>query len=448
MTPLFLMLWCLQWDVPCHPQSPLKPLPRDPVVFAWAGGLTPHEITVTTRLVPSARKVRLYVSKNPNLKRARRSRKIRLKKDDTRIVKLRVDRLLPGTRYYYGLKVDGRLVPGWRGTFHTPANGPFSFTFAAGSCAETGSSGKVFDMIRGHDPLFFLHMGDMHYENIDRPSVRRYRDAYESVLRSPSQSRLYLSAPIAYMWDDHDYGPNNSDRTSRSRDTACRTYREHVPHYPLTETNPEGAIYQAFTIGRVRFILTDHRSRKSPFFHEDNEEKTILGPAQKAWFKRELLAARDSHALIVWVSTTPWIEAPKPYSDRWAGFDTERRELASFIEQEDIRNLILLGGDTHMVALDDGRNSNYAVPDRRGFPVLVAAALDRKPQIKGGTYSHGSFAGPGQYGLIRIFDEGRDVIEVHLSGRNFEHQILMEQSFIFDVPKKRTREEALPIAVR
>ncbi len=37
-------------------------------------------------------------------------------------------------------------------------------------------------------------------------------------------------------------------------------YQSHVPHYPMANPNPFRGIYQAFTIGRVRFILTDLRS--------------------------------------------------------------------------------------------------------------------------------------------------------------------------------------------
>ena len=72
-------------------------------------------------------------------------------------------------------------------------------------------------MIRRQDPLFFLHVGDFHYENLDGEDPEAYRQAYRDVLASPAQSALYRSTPIAYMWDDHDYGPNNSDRFSPGR---------------------------------------------------------------------------------------------------------------------------------------------------------------------------------------------------------------------------------------
>jgi hypothetical protein len=46
---------------------------------------------------------------------------------------------------------------------------------------------------------------------------------------------LNMELPMAYMWDDHDFGPDNSDATAPGRDASLRAYREYVPHYPLQD---------------------------------------------------------------------------------------------------------------------------------------------------------------------------------------------------------------------
>ena len=59
--------------------------------------------------------------------------------------------------------------------------------------------------------------------------------------------------------------------------------------------------------------------------------KSRLGAAQKAWFKQEVIAARDAgFPLILWVSTVPWIATAALGNDTWAGYSTERTELANF----------------------------------------------------------------------------------------------------------------------
>src|SRR5690606_17415587 len=148
-------------------------------------------------------------------------------------------------------------------------------------------------------------------------------------------------------------------------------YQEYVPHYPLAAGSGNVPIYQAFTIGRVRFILCDLRSEKTPRSEPDDPAKTMMGSAQKAWFKSQLLAARDQYPLMIWISTVPWIGQADDGEDFWAGYTTERQELAEFIEHYNINNLLMLCGDAHMVALDDGSNTNYA-GSGPGFPLMHA----------------------------------------------------------------------------
>ena len=268
-------------------------------------------------------------------------------------------------------------------------SGPASFTVAFGSCASTGSDSGVWDEIRELDPLLFLHLGDFHYEDLaaDDPSV--YRLAYARALTAPRQAHLYRSLPIAYVWDDHDFGGNNSDRTSRGRRAVRRVYQEIVPHYPLAAGGGDVPIYQTFHAGRLRFVVTDLRSERSPRGAADTAGKTAMGAAQKAWWKRELLAARDAGELVAWVSTNAWIGGADRRNDGWGAYSTERRELAEFLVRERIDDLFVLSGDAHMLAIDDGSHSGYANGGGPGFPVVHAAALDRRGSVKGGPYSEG-----------------------------------------------------------
>lgn len=238
---------------------------------------------------------------------------------------------------------------------------------------------------------------------LDTNSAQRFRKAYDASLTPPAQAALYRSAPVAYVWDDHDYEPNDGDRTSEGRSTAQRVYRQLVPRYGLP-AGRVGPIYQAFTIGRVRFVLTDLRSERSPSDVPDGRRKTMLGAAQKAWFKRELVGARKRGLLIVWVSTVPWIGPPSAGSDTWAGYASERRELADLIARQG--PVLMLAGDAHMAAIDDGSNSGYSRSGASGFPIMHAAALDRPGGTKGGPFSEGTYPGSGQFGTLSIRDRG------------------------------------------
>lgn len=346
------------------------------------------------------------------------------------LAKYEISNLKPGTDYHYSWKEEGVGGGSYDGQFSTFGSGRQSFSFAFGSCAGTGSRHPVFAEILGQRPLFFLHTGDLHYEDIAENETSAFYTAYSKVFGSPEQNQLFSRLPVIYMWDDHDYGPNNSDRSSPSREAALLSYRTVVPHYPLVfAEDPLGPVSQAFSVGRVRFLLTDLRSARSLNKAEDNESKSMLGQAQLDWFKAQLLEVRDSHALIVWLSSVPWIAEAGSSNDNWASFSNERRQIADFIKDNGITNLLIVSGDSHMLAADDGSNNRFSTDgEGPGFPVFHGAALDRRGSVKGGPYSEGTFPGPGQFGMLKIEDAG-DQIHVQFEGRNEAGEVLVEHSF-------------------
>ena len=409
---------------PAHPQSQIAALPPSPVSWAWSGALTSTSIRVNAQVAEAGTTARLAVAPDPSFDTARWTEPQVVSAAANRIVAFAMSDLEPGTDYHYAVEVDGELDLVRSGRFSTPPDAPFSFTIALGSCARVGSNGAVFDTIRELDPFLYLMLGDVHYANITRNDPGAFRTALDEVLTRPAQSALYLTAPIAYLWDDHDFGGNNSDAGSASAPAAQATYREYVPHYELHDD--AGAIYQAFTLGRVRFIVTDTRSAR--------EGDTMLGARQLAWLKGEMLAARDSHALTVWASSVPWIGGVSGIADHWGGYADERAELADFIADNRIaERLVMVAGDAHMLAIDDGTNSDYSSSGSGGFPVLHAAALDRPGSVKGGPFSEGTFPGAGQFATMTVEDDGGDRIRVVWQGYDWELNEIVDLEITFVV---------------
>lgn len=79
-------------------------------------------------------------------------------------------------------------------------------------------------------------MGDLHYRNDflgKEEKLDDYRANYHQVMLQRNQRNLYENIPLAYIWDDHDYGENNSDGTYELKNIASQAYREQFPHYSL-----------------------------------------------------------------------------------------------------------------------------------------------------------------------------------------------------------------------
>jgi phosphodiesterase/alkaline phosphatase D-like protein len=424
---------------PVQPESRVVAQRAEFVTWIWAGGTTDSSVVIKAALGRDVPDAQLLVSPREDLADPRHVAPMPAAgADATDLLGFTVDGLSPDTDYWYAIMADGTVDEARKGHIRTFPSGAASFTFAFGSCANTGSNGVVFDTIRDANPLFFLSLGDFYYENIGVNNTAVYRDAFDQNLTSPGQSALYRQTSFAYVWDDHDYGPNDSDGTAPGREAAQENYREVVPHYPLPGGEDGGPIYQAFTVGRVRFILTDNYSHRSPNAEPDGPGKTMLGADQKAWLKQELLAANGTYPVIVWANTQPWIVAAESNADGWGAFDTERREIATFIADNDIKGLTMLSGDAHMLAIDDGSNNTFAPEGGASFPVFHAAALDRRGSLKGGPYSEGAYPGPGQFGLMTVNDDGGDAIEIVWSGRNHENEEIVGHRFTIDAPAAAT----------
>lgn len=374
----------------------------------WSGNVSPTSATVAAHLDASGQRVRLQVSQNEALTQPIFSGAVTTAAASGNAVKLTVQGLQPDTDYYYGIEVAGvlRTETVSRGRFKTFPMGKASFKIAFGSCGDfRAPDQRVYAEIMQERPLLFINMGDLHYSDTNSTVADDYRVNYDNVLSHNVQGALYRSVPVAYIWDDHDYCGNDSDTTAVGRDTARQVFKERVPHYPLGSAG--GTMAQAFTVGRVRFIMTDLRSAAVAANQKESASKTKLGTAQKAWFKQELINARDGgFPLIVWVCPDPWIAKAQIGDDSWGGYTTERTEIANFLRDNRISNLVLLSGDMHGLAYDDGANSDYATGGGAPLQVLHAAALTSEGSVKGGPYTTGPFPGSQQYGLLEVYDNG------------------------------------------
>jgi phosphodiesterase/alkaline phosphatase D-like protein len=390
----------------------------------WCGGLTDSSVVIRASVLRSVTRARVIVAEDENLStNVTVHDGVSLWSDPKRSYRHQIGTfvptgLQPATSYFFRLELDGDITKALPGRFRTahPFGQPFGFRFALGGCAKPklfgGTRPEAYRAIAAmSDLLFFFHLGDFHYRNIDDESLEPRLEAYDDTLRREGIGDLIRQLPLAYCWDDHDFLGNNSEGGDADNEMARRFARDaydvYVPHYPLASST-EG-IYQSFQLGRVLFLLTDSRFAKSPRSGSGTSGKTVLGVNQKTWLKGQLLRGKDLD-LTVWASSIPWIGAEDAGEDFWAGYATERAELCQHLVDHDIRNVCMISADAHMVAIDDGRHDGYAAGGRGGFPVFQAAALESSESEKGGPYSMGNehgqtgpgIAGNRQFGVFEI----------------------------------------------
>lgn len=407
-----------------------------PVVHAWTGGVTDRSVRVIARVTGTS--ARLAASTRPDFTDPVWSAPAT--PDATGLVDITLDVLPAATRHYWAIETrDGQADPvldtTTTGAFttHPRRSSAANFTIAVSSCAGLDpatpgvgdvlaghrlSNHRVFGDIAAATPLMLIHIGDLHYYD---PSSGQhgipdlgpviFDRAFDDVLAQPRQHDLYRTVPTVYVWDDHDYGRNNSDSTSPLRSAAQAAYRRRIPSYPLPDS---AGIYQSWQTGRVLCVALDSRSYRDPNTTPDGPTKTMLGATQKGWL-RTLLSTSDAAALVLF-SPSVW-HHPTGGADTWASFRHEQDELVDMFTTTGWSDrMVIVAGDTHSAGISTGAGAPG------GIPILQAASLDSTPGPRHPHLDVGSWPGRGQYGLINVTDTGTQ-IRIRLSAHRGDREL-------------------------
>jgi alkaline phosphatase D len=188
-----------------------------------------------------------------------------------------------------------------------------------------------------------LMLGDNVYSNTNDPGVQRrfYADQRNTAGWRAISSRL----PVYAIWDDHDYGPDNSDGTLAGKEKSLLTFTQVWANPAYGEPDNPG-VYSKFTRANVDFFLLDVRYHRDPNKATNLVHKTMLGEKQLAWLKRELLASKAPVKILA--SGSEW--QSHGTADSWTSFKQERDDIFSFIERQHITGVLLVSGDRHFTA--------------------------------------------------------------------------------------------------
>ncbi|WP_332766349.1 alkaline phosphatase D family protein [Phenylobacterium sp.] len=289
----------------------------------------------------------------------------------------RIEGLTPDTTYHYRFRLGGvadRFQPLPFKTKTAPA-GLSDFRVAFGSCArlQFDSEQRVFTAVAAYEPDLFLWLGDNIYADSDQPEI--LADTYRRQRGVERLQPLLRSTPSLAIWDDHDFGYNDSDRRSPFKSRALEVFRRYWanPSYGTSET--PGVFFQ-HSYGGVDFFHLDGRYHRDPGDMPDGPGKTMLGEGQKRWLKAALKTSRAPFKILV--SGVGWSVAERP-GDSFASYQHERDELFDFIRDEKIEGVVCLSGDTHVGELNcipRSEQGGYDLYD------LVSSPLAQTPNDK------------------------------------------------------------------
>lgn len=331
-------------------QEKIEPYRNQPVHGPVLGAMSDSSSKIWLRTWDeSIVRVSLFADEKGTIKITEETAKTSAKDDYTKVVE--IDGLKPHTRYYYCLTIDGEQSDSIWSMKTVPAIGePGIVKVGFGGCsAYNPDFERIWDTIATHDMDVFLTLGDNVYSNHHTlPQVNRF--CYYQRQSRPEFKRFSSSIPYFGIWDDHDFGENDSYGGPKRYEPdwkvdILKVYMENFanPHY-AHEGRP--GIYFDYKIGDVQFFMLDGRYYREP---STLEEPSMLGEAQKEWLKQQLLKSDASFKVIV--SPVNWSDDSKGTMegriDTWEGYKKEREEIFSFISENNIQGIFLVSADRH-----------------------------------------------------------------------------------------------------
>jgi len=330
------------------------------------GCVTPTSIKVWLRTVKEAR-VRVVVQTGAGEKHTQASQPVDTTNATDLTAVLTVNGLQPGTAYTYRIEIDGKPAPVKNAKFNTApqAGQPAKFDVAFGGGARlVPAKERIWSTIAKRNPLAVLMLGDNLY--MDMPTHRNLQRLYyyRRQLR-PEFQQLSASSAFYAIWDDHDFGKNDTQGGPETfsppwKLPVYKVFRENWvnPYYGGGDKQP--GCWFDFSIGDVDFFMTDGRYYRD-FKNKPKDKRSMLGPVQKKWLLEKLSASKAKFKVIA--SGTLWTEhADKGGADSWWGAPAEREEIFSHINRGKIDGVILLSADRH-------RSDIYKIERPQGYPL-------------------------------------------------------------------------------
>lgn len=274
--------------------------------------------------------------------------------------RLRLTGLRPDTDYQVAVSVGDAAAVGLSFRTAPPNRSWGKLRFAVGSCAREDVQ-PVWKVVADQRPELFLFLGDHVYygkraaggndwDNVPNMIAKQMHQR-----RRASLVRVLQTTPSYAVWDDHDYGPNNSTRRFPLRAESRLVHRYLWSANPGFGQDGEG-VYFSFRRGPVEFFLLDDRSFKE--VGVPLAERTIYGAKQLEWLKQGL--SRSTASLKV-VGSGTQILLGYPLAEGWQEAPAEKQRFLEWARGADLGPLLFLSGDIHVSEL-------YRVPHHKEQP--------------------------------------------------------------------------------
>lgn len=385
------------------------------------GYSTMREVVVWVQTKAPAKVQILYWEKgNPNPQHY--SDPVQTEKSSAYTAHILADKVQPGKTYKYTLLINGKKVSRpYELEFKSQSlwqhrTDPPTVKFAVGSCAfmndepydrpgnPYGGQPEIFTSIHAKKPEMMVWLGDNVYLREADWNSRtgiQYRYTHDRAL---SELQPLLGSTHHYAtWDDHDFGPNDSDRGYQMKETTLETFKDFWAN-PGYGIDGDPGVYGSFQWADLQFFMLDNRYHRTP-----NDCKTCnctwLGETQYQWLIDGLKTSKAPFKFVCIGGQV--ISGEAKFETYINQCPEERKKLIDKIVAEKIDGVIFMDGDRHHTELSKYQPTGfYPLYDLTVSP-LTSGAYDGDPTVNK-YYVDGTYVGKRNFGLLEVTGPEKD----------------------------------------
>jgi alkaline phosphatase D len=314
------------------------------------------------------------------------SRSIDLKQDDDFAGRITLENLEPGTKYQYRVLLNNKPAESQVHQIATETlwqwrTDPPSSKVLLGSCAYINEGifdrpnnpydggYDIFGSMAAAKPDLTIWMGDNVYfreVDYDSPSGMAYRYRHDRAL--PQLQVLLSTGGHAAIWDDHDYGANDSNSSFVFKADALTLFKRYWanPSYGLPDAL---GVFTVVHHNDADFFMLDDRWYRDGDRAEESGSKTMLGERQMTWLKDALLSSTANFKIIV--AGGQMLNEQNRW-EGWLNFVTERRKFLDWLSVHKIDGVMFASGDRHQTELFRmTRSDNYPLYELTCSPLTA-----------------------------------------------------------------------------
>lgn len=228
------------------------------------------------------------------------------------------------------------------------------------SCLDQTKPAPILTNILNENANFMIMMGDNVYAG--SPDKKPISDQYSKLNQNTEWVNLRKTVPMMAIWDDHDYGMDDGDKTNPEKLTARSEFLKYFPYVKASlESKSQLALYHEKIIGpkgkQVQILMLDLRWDRDPLETQqfENYKKPLKIPTtdkklklmsedQWQWLDRELRQPAQIRFLVSPIQ----FAAEDHIFERWSLFPHEKARMIQLLKKHKIKNLFILSGDRHI----------------------------------------------------------------------------------------------------